>query len=449
MVQGLAFLSKKSWHVKNIANQERVWVEEQKKAAEELKTKELAKQIQQELEQEELDRIAGRKKSDRLDRGIDWMYQGVKSEACKEDAEKEAEDYLLGKKFTGGVTEHKGDLVQDQSEEKEGMNAVISTVEEKSAPSASMPFDGPSVKDKNEAFRVRHEDPMFLVTQKRREEENKIEKKKALYERVVGPVDCNHESDDKNEKRRKQKKEEKRKKKEQRREERRRRRQRRHSSPSDSDQSDYNSGSEYKKHRSHGKRRRTSSPRRNFNEDHHTSRYNDRYYSSDDDGYHRRPKIDRRDSKRHNYRDHSRDARLQPVEVGEISKKGSHREFGLQGSKKKPISTNNLGPNRKLLEEKRKKVEAKRRLHESSSRKRMTAEERELALQEMQSNASRQAVSRSVVPQASKKDERKSAMFLHKIAQETHGIRNDNASMASRVTQNRDRIQKSIDDSFY
>jgi hypothetical protein len=34
MVQGLAFLSKKSWHTKNIANQERVWIEEQKKEAE-------------------------------------------------------------------------------------------------------------------------------------------------------------------------------------------------------------------------------------------------------------------------------------------------------------------------------------------------------------------------------------------------------------------------------
>jgi hypothetical protein len=54
MVQGLAFLSKKSWHTKNLNNQEKVWMAEEKKAAEQRKTQELAKQIQQEREQEDL-----------------------------------------------------------------------------------------------------------------------------------------------------------------------------------------------------------------------------------------------------------------------------------------------------------------------------------------------------------------------------------------------------------
>jgi hypothetical protein len=45
MVQGLAFLSKKSWHTKNLNNQEKVWIAEQKKEAEANKTKELARQI--------------------------------------------------------------------------------------------------------------------------------------------------------------------------------------------------------------------------------------------------------------------------------------------------------------------------------------------------------------------------------------------------------------------
>ena len=71
MVQGIAFLSKKSWHTKNLANQEKVWIAEQRKAAEESKTKELARQIQQEREREEFDRLAGKKTH--LDRGIDWM----------------------------------------------------------------------------------------------------------------------------------------------------------------------------------------------------------------------------------------------------------------------------------------------------------------------------------------------------------------------------------------
>ena len=53
---GLSFLSKKSWHVKNLDNQERVWLAEQAKAAEDAKTKELADQIKQEREAEELAR---------------------------------------------------------------------------------------------------------------------------------------------------------------------------------------------------------------------------------------------------------------------------------------------------------------------------------------------------------------------------------------------------------
>jgi predicted phage gp36 major capsid-like protein len=58
----------------NLNNQEKAWIAEQKKEAESNKTKELARQIQQEREQDELDRISGKKTL--MDRGIDWMYQG-------------------------------------------------------------------------------------------------------------------------------------------------------------------------------------------------------------------------------------------------------------------------------------------------------------------------------------------------------------------------------------
>lgn len=54
MVQGLAFLSKKSWHTKNKVNQEKVWIAEQQKEQETAKASELAKEIQQERENEEL-----------------------------------------------------------------------------------------------------------------------------------------------------------------------------------------------------------------------------------------------------------------------------------------------------------------------------------------------------------------------------------------------------------
>ena len=208
MVQGLAFLSKKSWHTKNLANQEKVWMAEQQKEAEVAKTKELAKQIQQEREQDEMERISG-KKSSTLDRGIDWMYQGGGSntELAKQDAEKKAEEYLLGKEFVGGGATA-GDF--DSGDQNEGINAVVATAaggaavpEAAAAPPSSAygpagvtaevdddrkMMAEPSVKDRNESFRLRVEDPMFQVSQRQREKDVKLEKKKALYERVVGTL---------------------------------------------------------------------------------------------------------------------------------------------------------------------------------------------------------------------------------------------------------------------
>lgn len=190
MVQGLAFLSKKSWHTKNFNNQEKVWLAEERKKAEALKTKELQKQIQQELEQQELDAIAGRKTRDR---GIDWMYEhGPTSEVAQHDAEKRSEEYLLGKEFVPSGAP-KGDLDLDQ--EQEGLNKVVSSAAAPAAVSnTSLQAHGetePTVKERNEAFRVRYEDPMFLVAQQTLEKERKLERKKQLLERVTGAVAVN------------------------------------------------------------------------------------------------------------------------------------------------------------------------------------------------------------------------------------------------------------------
>jgi hypothetical protein len=195
MVQGLAFLSKKSWHTKNLANQEKVWVAEQRNEAEANKTKELARQIQQEHEQEDLDRISGKKTI--MDRGIDWMYQGgTTGDLAREDAAKKAEEFLLGKEFvgTGAV---RGDF--DDAGKKEGIYNVLNVKPVAAAPpsvtsaAGEMAFqrdddDPTSVKHRNESFRLRVKDPMFLVNQKHREKTVKAEKNRALYEKVVGPT---------------------------------------------------------------------------------------------------------------------------------------------------------------------------------------------------------------------------------------------------------------------
>lgn len=194
MVQGLGFLSKKSWHTKNKANQERVWVAEQQREAEAAKTTELARQIRQEREQEELDKITGRAGTT-LDRGIDWMYQGgtQQGELARHDAEKKAEEYLLGREFAGDSGEPRGDFHDDGG----GIHNVVLPPQNPGAAASAAPGTAarpppegtaePSVHDRNESFRLRLEDPMFAVGQKHRENQDKHDRAKALYERVVGP----------------------------------------------------------------------------------------------------------------------------------------------------------------------------------------------------------------------------------------------------------------------
>lgn len=195
MVQGLGFLSKKSWHTKNIANQEKVWIAEAREKDEQAKTAELAKQIQQEREDDELSKIAGRKQ---LDRGIDWMYTGhhKDSETAKEDAAKQAEEYLLGKEFAPSSSLGRAHVAGDlnaAADLHEGVNAVVAAVidkdgnddnDRKPAASAASYYQEDSVAQRNEAFRMRHEDPMFAVSLQAVRKEKSLEQRKDLYERA-------------------------------------------------------------------------------------------------------------------------------------------------------------------------------------------------------------------------------------------------------------------------
>jgi len=181
MVQGLAFLSKKSWHVKNKANQEKVWLAEQRQQAEKEKTKQLAEQIKLEREEEELDAMRGSNRN-RKDRGIAWMYQEG-GEAAMEDKRKQAEEYLLGKEFVPDV---KKTADEDQ---KQGINAVVSATEsilptKKVDPSQEEEIIDPS--KRNEAFRLQHEDPMFFVQQERKTRDDRASQNDALRARVTG-----------------------------------------------------------------------------------------------------------------------------------------------------------------------------------------------------------------------------------------------------------------------
>jgi len=94
-MSSLAFLNKKGFHTGTIANQERVWLAEQKHAAEQRRLQELQKELQEEREVEELRRVqraAGLVPKQQRQR-LDWMYQGPALQA-----KKDAEEELVGDK---------------------------------------------------------------------------------------------------------------------------------------------------------------------------------------------------------------------------------------------------------------------------------------------------------------------------------------------------------------
>lgn len=454
MVQGLAFLSKKSWHTKNLANQERVWIEEQKKAAEDSKTLELSKQIQREREEEDLDRIAGRK-TNRLDRGIDWMYQGVTSEAAKEDAKKQAEEYLLGKEFTGGPTlKIKGDLAQ-ALDQNEGVNAVVTNLATEQPAEKFAYVDGPSVAERNEAFRVKHEDPMFLVSQKRREQVVKVEKTKALYERVVGKV----RSDDEDSRvRRKREKKDRKKDRKVRKEAVRSRRHRSRSvSRSDSDRDDYRRRSpEY--HRERDLEESPDNRRQRFRHHDHSEGHSprrdyrrDRYSGERSREYDRRRAPVYEDNDRRDERKSRDNEEFSPSNVVRHERKSEDRKrdgggdsFGLQGSTKS-LNLKDLGPSADLINRRHHQRDSEYQRKAKPDRRRLTHEEREQALKTMQSDAARHDAKRKAVAPKEEEEERKSAVFLHKMAQQTHGVRGEHRTVAERVAQNRHTNQRPND----
>lgn len=105
-MSALKFLSKKSWHTGLIKNNEKVWLREQAEAKEKQRVAELQKQLEEERRLEEIQRLEI--ESGRLDpaevkrrQRIEWMYEDgptAHSKAAKEQAAREQEDTLLGKK---------------------------------------------------------------------------------------------------------------------------------------------------------------------------------------------------------------------------------------------------------------------------------------------------------------------------------------------------------------
>ncbi len=113
----LGFLNKKSWHTATIRNAERVWKAEQKQKAELRKLEQLRKEKDEERQIEELrklQRASGLEIQTHGER-VDWMYEGVKVEAANEE-------YLLGKEYKGSLGGEKDGLLQLEQRDAVGSN---------------------------------------------------------------------------------------------------------------------------------------------------------------------------------------------------------------------------------------------------------------------------------------------------------------------------------------
>ncbi|ORZ25349.1 Pre-mRNA splicing factor-domain-containing protein [Absidia repens] len=97
---------KKSWHPSTFKNQERLWKQEKKHAEEQTKIEQMKKELQEERQLLELQRLqedaGSRKRSDRLD----WMYAAPSSNGPKAGGS-EMEDFLLGKKNVDDLLKNK------------------------------------------------------------------------------------------------------------------------------------------------------------------------------------------------------------------------------------------------------------------------------------------------------------------------------------------------------
>ncbi|CAM9504672.1 unnamed protein product [Choristocarpus tenellus] len=152
----LAFLFKKTWHTSTLQNQEKVWIAEQKDAAEKQRIAELTKQVEEERQVRELEEMqaAGGHAAERKER-IDWMYEGPMQSS--QDRQAEANEYLLGKEFK---LEDKGASEIKKLEETQAPGTLFTAVSQTTSA--------------NEAFRRVQEDPLLKMRRAKIEAQNSV-----------------------------------------------------------------------------------------------------------------------------------------------------------------------------------------------------------------------------------------------------------------------------------
>lgn len=428
------------------------------------------------------------------DRGMDWMYQ---SAAAKEEQQKaDNEAYLLGQEYNPHNVKS-GDLTVGN--EAVGISRIVDNI------GTVHRYSGGNGNDSdNESFQKRHEDPMFMVNQTRKDREREIQKKKELFEKAAAEVrekrygrredsrsniktsrstttgrrergrslsyssSSSYSSED--ERRRRKKKTDKKRKK---------RRHRSYSSHEEEDDERY-----HRKSRKHSRRRersvsysRSHSPeRKSSSRSHHKRSRRERSHSHDrhnkdrkrDNNKNYEEKEDRRSRRErsHSHDGHIEDRRRDNNGHDGEREEGQPKVFGLINSKAAPpnrSSNQSLGPDEKLLARKSKENEEARNRYRRRGNHdtKMTHEERQAALEAMQSDANKRISYLSKASEAKKVDlhdeeiqrrmregSKDVSTFVHDVVMEVHGFSNQDksSSLAKHDSRRRNNTAKEYDE---
>lgn len=339
-----------------------------------------------------------------MDTGIDWMYQGS-AEVKGEQDKREAEEYLLGKEFTGvsSSTKHLvGEFAESARDEELFLKQRTTGYQDQTNTSQN------EVAEANEEFARRMEDPMYLVSQRQKEKLDDFHKKRLQFEKVIG---VQHKSKVKKTKRSEvvsdYRSSHKKKKKQKRHRKRSRSRSRSHSTS-----------------RSRSTERHTQSRRRS----HHNDRSRYSHY------------------KRYDYDKYSVSQERQKKHSDSFEQTASREKrsgYGLQGSSSRQLNTHDIGPDRHALERKRKENESSNRHHRKQSRA-LSVEEKERQLKAMQIDAQKRDIHVENLLRMKKNDNDHNvsgkALFLSDVASQANNI-----SMKDRLASKRHSIQKVSD----
>ena len=406
-----------------------------------------------EREKAEMERITGKKS---MDTGIDWMYQGT-AEVKAEQEKQLAEEYLLGKEITSSGILPKGDFEAEVSATRREEELFLKQNHSRGDLDGHGADDlAGKPRDMNEEFVKRHEDPMYLIAQKKKERSNEMLKKSSLLEKVMksgrqvnsrsNNENGRYQRDDSPRYDKSDRKRSKKKKKHHRRRSRSRSRSR--------DRESYH-------RRDRRARSKSMEPNRDrrIKEDKGDKHYRDRSIETGRDTRHLNRRVER--TSKHGYRDYNHDIRVQDghreknSKYREASNDGSNKEhpssqdrlWGLQGVSSKMYTPSvDVGPDSKLLESRRKEKLSKRTRIKDRKRE-MTREEKESALREMQSSAYKRDkdIEESILRNETLKVENEqkisgNAMFLNDMVDKASNI-----SMRDRINARRHTNQRSAD----